>query len=105
LAAALLEANATARPHGESGPAPEELWQHRPPITREERMLFQAEVQRQRQEIADQGGPEMNPKKDLHARARERQTIRRALEGLGYLTYTRRRIPLPIRKQKAAIIT
>jgi transposase InsO family protein len=105
VAAALLEANATARPLGESGPTPEELWQQRSRIRLEERTLFQAEVERQRQEIAAQGGPEMNPKTDLPARARERQTIRRALEELGYLTYTRRRIPLPIRKQKAAIIT
>jgi transposase InsO family protein len=105
VAAAQLEANATARPHGPNGPTPEDLWGQRHLITLEERTLFQAEVERQRQEIDAQGGPETNPETDLSNRARERQTIRRALEGLGYLTYKRRRIPLPIRKQKAAIIT
>ncbi|HLW66838.1 MAG TPA: transposase family protein [Gemmataceae bacterium] len=105
VAQAQSEANGTARPHGPNGPTPEELWAQRHLITQEERTLFQAEVERQRQEIDVQGGPETNPETDLSNRARERQTIRRALEGLGYLTYTRRRIPLPIRKKKTAIIT
>jgi transposase InsO family protein len=102
--AARLEANATARPQGLSGPTPDQAWAARTPISAEERMLFQAEVERQRQAVNAQGGPEANPKTDMNDRARDRQAIRRALEGLGYLTYTRRRITLPIRKKKAANI-
>jgi transposase InsO family protein len=100
--AARWEANATARPHGPSGPTPDSAWDHRSRITPEERTLFRAEVERQRQAVDAQGGPEANPQTDLSERARDRQAIRRALEGLGYLTYTRRRIPLPIRKKKVA---
>jgi transposase InsO family protein len=102
--AARLESNSTARPQGRSGPTPDEAWAARTPITLEERTLFQAEVERQRQAVDAQGGPEANPQTDLSERARDRLTIRRALEGLGYLTYTRRRITLPIRKKKVANI-
>jgi len=105
VAVAQLQANATARPQGPSGPTPDEQWQQKPEITPEERTLFRAEVERQRAQNDDQGGPTTNLKTELSKGARERQTIRRALEELGYLTYTRRRIPLPIRKKKAAIIT
>ena len=105
VAAARLEANATVRPRGPSGPSPDELWAARSPIGAAERARFELEVERQRSATDAQGGPETNPTTDVSKRARERQCLRRALEGLGYLMYTRRRIPLPIRKQKAAIIT
>jgi transposase InsO family protein len=103
--AARWEANATARPHGPSGPTPELAWDQRSNITPEERTLFRAEAERQRQDVDDQGGPEANPQTDLSERARDRQAIRRALEGLGYLTYSRRRIALPLRLKKVASIT
>ena len=102
--AARWEANSTARPHGSTGPTPELAWDQRRNITPEERTLFRAEVERQRQAVADQGGPDANPQTDLSERAKDRQAIRRAREGLGYLSYTRRRIPLPIRTKKSAII-
>jgi len=101
---ARLEANTTAHPHGPSSPTPEQAWHGRHLITPEERTLFRTGVDRQRQAVADQGGPLANPETDLTERARDRQAIRRALEEFGYLTYTRRRIPLPIRKKKAASI-
>ena len=104
VAAAALEANATARPRGPSGPSPDELWAARSPIGAAERARFELEMERQRSATDAQGGPETNPTTDASNRARERPCLRRALEGLGYLTYTRRRIPLPIRKKKAAII-
>jgi putative transposase len=103
--AARLEANATARPHGTSGPTPGLAWDHHSTIMPEERTLFRAEVERQRQAVDDQGGPDAKPQTDLSERARDRQAIRRALEGLGYLTYSRRRIALPLRLKKAASIT
>ena len=99
-----MEANATAHPQGPSGPTPDQAWAGRQLITPEERTLFRTEVHHERQAVADQGGPHANPETDLSERARDRQAIRRALEELGYLTYTRRRIPLPIRKKKAASI-
>ena len=74
-------------------------------MSADERTLFRAELERQRTAIAAQGGPEANPETDLSASARERHAIRRALEGLGYLTYTRRRLPLPITSRKVATIT
>jgi transposase InsO family protein len=104
VAAARLEANATARPRGLTGPTPDELWAGRSSIRADERALFNAEVERQRLAIDAQGGPEANPNTELNDSARERPSIRRALERLDYLTYTRRRIHLPIRKKKAASI-
>jgi transposase InsO family protein len=97
LAAAQHEANALARLGG--GATPDATWASRTMISAEERTLFRAEVNRQRT------APDANPKTDLSASARERHSIRRALEGLGYLTYTRRRLPLPITSKKVAIIT
>lgn len=105
LAAAQAEANATARPCGPSGPTPDEAWSRRTLLSADERTLFRAEVERQRTAPQAQGRPNANPQTDLSAPATERQAIRRALEGLGYLTYTRRRLPLPITTRKVAIIT
>jgi putative transposase len=101
LAAAQAQANTQARPNGPSGPSPEELWTTRRHLTPEERTLFRAAVERQRQSIQVQEGLPDNP---AHTRAQDRPAIRRALEQLGYLLYSRRRLPLPIRKQKVANI-
>lgn len=102
---ARLEANATSRPHGERQPTPDQLWQQRQQLTPAERTLFRQEVQRQRIALDDQGGPYANPQTERDERARDRQAIRRTLEAFGELTYTRRRIPLPLRKKKVAGIT
>ncbi len=102
VAAAQWEANATARPHGPNGPSPEQTWADRQRLSPEERTLFRASVERLRQEIDGQQGP---PQQEMPRRARDRQAIRRALEEHGYLWYTRRRIPLPIRQPNAASIT
>jgi transposase InsO family protein len=105
VAAAQAEANAAARPRGPTGPAPDELWSSRTTLSADERTLFRAELQRQRTAIAVQERPDVNPKTELPDSARERHAIRRSLEGLGYLTYTRRRVPLPITSKKVASIT
>jgi len=100
VAAAQSEANATARPQGETGPTPNELWQTRRSITPEERRFFQETVMCRRKELGE--------KEDLsrtEERRMQREAIRRALEEHGILLYSRRRIPLPIPKQKTAIIT
>jgi hypothetical protein len=100
--AARWEANATARPHGLNGPTPDQRWAARQLIGEEERTLFRATVERLRQEFepTTEGSEE-----EMTCRAKDRQAIRRALEQHGYLHYTRKRIPLPIPKPKAAPIT
>jgi transposase InsO family protein len=101
--AALLEANATARPRGPLGPSPDQLWSDRTPITEAERHRFSITVADRLQEIeADQGWPHENPKDDMHQRAMDREAIRLALVEHGYLYFTRRRIPLPITSKKVA---
>jgi hypothetical protein len=99
VAAAESEANANARPQGETGPTPNELWDRRRRITALERGLFQSAVQRQRDQLG--------PKEDLSSkeeRRMQREAIRRALAEHGILLYSRGRIPLPITNQKAANI-
>jgi putative transposase len=106
VAAAQLEANATARPRGVGGPSPEGLWAGRPPITIREREVFHqtATVLFDEVAVASAGRPaHLSP--EMYRRALDRQAIRRALEEHGYLYFTRRRIPLPIRRRKAASIT
>ena len=100
VAAAQTEANATARPQGESGPTPNELWQTRHPLTPQTRRLFQETVQQQREGLGQ--------KEDLSSkeeRRTQREAIRRALVEHGILLFSRRRIPLPITNQKTATIT
>jgi hypothetical protein len=104
LEAARREANATSRPRGAAHTSPDEAWVQRQRLTPERRTLFRHEVHRQRIAIDAQGGPDATPPTDRDERARDRQAIRRALETLGELTYTRRRIPLPLRKNKVASI-
>ncbi|HEV3078242.1 MAG TPA: DDE-type integrase/transposase/recombinase [Gemmataceae bacterium] len=109
VAAARAEANASARPHGPNGPTPDEAWHAQRPITAEQRMLFHAAVDRCRCDFRTQPDyhdwPDVGPLTDYQARALDRQAIRRALEVHGILSYTRRRIPLPINKQKVTCIT
>jgi transposase InsO family protein len=100
VAAAQSEANATARPQGETGPTPNELWQTRRTITAEERRLFQKAVQRQRGELGV--NEDLSSKEE---RRMQREAIRRALVEHGFLLFSRRQIPLPIPKRKTATIT
>jgi transposase InsO family protein len=106
VAAAQAEANATARPHGPTGPTPDEHWQTRRPLSREARRRFAAAVAQQRMEVrAKDGWPTDGPLPARAARAVDRQAIRRALVEHGYLLFRRRRIPLPFTKKKVAGIT
>jgi transposase InsO family protein len=100
VAAAQSEANATARPHGETGPTPDHLWQTRRPVTAEERHLFQETVQRCRAELG--ANQELSR---MEERRMQRESIRRALVEHGILLFSRRRLPLPIQKPKTANIT
>ena len=100
---ARLEANATARPRGEKGPCPEELWDARTPLTPAQRDTFRQTVTALRSQI-EVTGESPKPTTEMEERALNRQAIRRALVEHGYLRYTRRRIYPPIRSQKAAEI-
>jgi transposase InsO family protein len=105
VAAARLEANATARPQGPSGPTPDERWQARPAPASDQRPRFGASVDEARREVRRTGGwPTEGPLSEQDARAVDRQAIRRALEEHGLLLYSRRRIPLPFPPRKTAEI-
>ena len=101
VAAAMLEANLFARPRGERGPSPDELWRLRSPIATTERDRFAASVSRQmtlRNPEADSCETSQSEVQSMRRSARE--AIRLALEECGYLTYSRRRIPPPIPRRK-----
>jgi transposase InsO family protein len=103
---ARAEANATAHPHGPSGPTPDQAWTNRPTITAQQRSDFQAGVNRGRDDYrAQEHLPKEGPLTDRQERAQDRQAIPRALEELGYLLYSRRRLPLPFTRNKGATIT
>jgi transposase InsO family protein len=104
--AARLEANATARPKGPTGPTPGQLWAQRRALSPRQRERFQDTVARQlsevyaREHIPVAGPPSFQDQRRLH-----REAIRRALVEQGYLLFSRRSIPLPITSQKTAIIS
>lgn len=99
VAAAQAEANATTRPHGERGPAPDDLWQERRVITQEERERFQTSVDHHRHLVRlEEGASIEDPLTSGELRSLDRKAVRRALVELGYLVFRRRRIPLPIKK-------
>ena len=99
VAAAQSEANATARPQGETGPTPDQLWTTRRPITRAERQMFQESVRRQREML--NATDDTSRTED---RRMQREAIRRALVEHDILLFSRRRVPLPITSQKTANI-
>jgi hypothetical protein len=104
-AAALTQANATARPQGPNRPTADELWKARPTITAEQRALFQDSVNQERDHVRlTEGWPSIGPLKDKDARALDRHAIRRALCGHGFLFIQRRTIPLRFNAKITAII-
>jgi transposase InsO family protein len=100
---ARLEANATSRPRGITGPCSDELWASRRPLTSAERSAFAQTVRWTRTALdLDLQKPPALPMTEMEERALNRQAIARALVEHGYLRYTRRRIYPPIRRHKAA---
>jgi transposase InsO family protein len=106
VAAARLEANATARPRGPSGPTPDEAWAGRAAISIRDRESFGdlAETQRciARCEL---GLLPTGPLPVMTERAVDRIAIRRALVERGLLLFLRRSIPQRITARKAEAIT
>jgi transposase InsO family protein len=100
------EANATARPHGPTGPTPDESWAARSTITADERVRFQETVDRHRHEVrVQQGLALVGPLTRQEERAMDRLAIQGALVEHQYLLFSRRRIPLPFRKRQVTKIT
>src|SRR5258708_30047029 len=97
--AARLEANATARPRGETGPTPDEMWANRPSLTTEDRQCFAATVFAHQRELVlplqqtksrpgvDDAWPDLW--NDKEQELEDRAAVRRALETCGYLLYPR----------------
>ena len=103
---ARLQANALARPRGPHGPTPEEMWAGRSPLTEEYRATFREEVARHEKELRVTGElpPEGVPARNDQD-AIDRKALTRALVAHDLLLITRRRIPLPITRLRAARIT
>jgi hypothetical protein len=98
LEAARQQANLFSYPRGERGPTPAESWQSRAAITTEERREFIETVQAGMAE-RQEGGYDVREGQEQPHRdqaTRQREAISAALLAQGYLSYTRRRIPLPM---------
>jgi transposase InsO family protein len=105
VAAAQLEANATARPRGPNGPTPAQAWANRSrtwPIDRE-RLRLAVNVHRNA-ERCSRGLTNSPPLDVMTDRSIDRVAIRRALVEHGVLTFSRRRILPPIPKPKAVTV-
>jgi transposase InsO family protein len=106
VVAAQAEANALARPRGDDRPSPEEAWAARRHLRASTRALFQMTLERLRdEERTKEGLATEGALSAAELRRIDREAIRRALVEHGLLLFSRRRIPLPIRKRKAAKIT
>ena len=106
VAAARLEANATARPRGLNGPTPDEAWAARASIPLNDRVSFGELVEDHRwtarRELVL---PPFGPLPVMTERAVDRIAIRRALVDRGVLLFSRRSIPQPIPRKKAEAIS
>jgi DNA-binding transcriptional MerR regulator len=96
--AARQEANRQARPWGENGPSPQQVWERRQRITTEERERFAAALQEQYEQVRreQQEAKERDRSSSTDQAKARRQAISRTLVALGYLSSSRRRIPPPI---------
>jgi transposase InsO family protein len=98
-------ANETARPRGPKGWTPAEAWERREAITVAERRAFADTVTRLESEVRRRRDLPLDVKLDRRTETEvQREALRRALVAHNYLLFTRRRIPIPIRSQKAAKI-
>ena len=106
VAAARLEANATARPRGPTGPTPDQAWAARASIPAGERVSFGRLVEDHRWTVRRELElPPTGPLPVLTGRAVDRVAIRRALVDRGVLLFLRRSIPQRIAGRKADAIT
>ena len=105
VAAARMEANATARPHGPAGPTPDEAWAARPSLTTDQRRSFRRSVEGHRDNALREWQELHTASRSvLSERAVDRVAIRRALVEHGLLVCSRRSIPPSIHRQKTEAI-
>ncbi len=105
LETARQQANETARPRGPKGPTPAQAWQQREDITATQRREFAETVIRVESEVRRRRDLPLEVQLDRRSETQvQREALRRALVAHGYLLFTRRRLPIPIRSQKAAKI-
>ncbi|HEY7077970.1 MAG TPA: hypothetical protein VH418_21480 [Solirubrobacteraceae bacterium] len=106
VAAARLEANATARPRGPAGPTPDQAWAARASIPTGDRAAFAALVEDHRWTARrDLVLPPTGPLPVMTGRAVDRIAIRRALVDRGVLLFARRSLPQTVHRQKEEAIT
>lgn len=100
--AAREEANLFGRPRGAAGPTPAENWATRVAISEEQRRKFIEGVESEMAKRERDGYDAREGEGQHHtdAATRRREAISAALVAQGYLSYTRRRIPLPIPRAK-----
>jgi hypothetical protein len=102
LTAAQAQANAS-HPRRLNGRTPASVWQSRTAVTPLERVVFTLTLERQRFQIRDELAISQEELLDhWRASAVDRQALERALVEHDHLLFTRRRIPLMIRRQKVA---
>ena len=104
LETARRQANALARPQGHLGPAPDDLWSERSPITQPERTEFRAAVLRHRDTIVRQHSSVETTTSTTITPLDPSSGSPPALVELGLLSITRRSITLPLRLLKLAKI-
>jgi len=105
LETARQQANETARPRGPKGPTPAEAWRQREAITAAERRIFTETVTRLEPKVRERHDLPLAGELQRHTETQvQREVLRRALVAHGYLLFTRRTIPIPIRSLKAAKI-
>jgi len=106
LEAARLQANLTARPWGDLGPTPQQVWDRRMPITKDQRRTFLQCVERMQTDVRIELGYAQDT---LLGRAERaivaRAAARRALEALGYLQVRSRRTAPPFNSPLRATIS
>lgn len=103
--AALQQANTTARPRGHRGPTPQEMWIDRIPIGKTERTMFQRTYRRRAMdERRERGLPWYVRLQHGEQASIDRVAIGRALIDHGFLLIRRRRVSLPNRHRKCAVI-
>ena len=83
-------------PWGAAGPTPQERWSSRQAITQEQRDQFRQCLRQMRWQVLDEQGLYEDELLSRNARATVvRESIRRAMESLGYLLVQRKRISPP----------
>ena len=98
LELARQQLNCTQRPWGAGGATPQQVWQSRKPITQDQRRQFLLCLRQMQRQVLDELGMHERQLHNHNARATvARESIRRALESLGFLLVRRKRISPPFR--------